>query len=108
MVMDTRESAVPLLVLPPAGTLSEQQVRGLACVWDGITLSPDTAVDLGPRAVDGADGVLWFPRGCRRCVSEAAHQVLLDHAPLCESCADNAAECPTGRGLYRLIRQGWR
>lgn len=108
MLMDTRESAVPMLVLPPLDALSKQQVRGLMCVWDGVTLSAETAVDLGPREREGADGVLWFPRGCRSCTGKAAFQALLGHAPVCEQCVDNAADCEIGRGLYRLIRQGWR
>ncbi|WP_030764683.1 hypothetical protein [Streptomyces sp. NRRL F-2664] len=51
--------------LPPVGDLSEQQVRGTACVHCGIVLDNATAVDLGERRTGRAGGrVRWFPRAC--------------------------------------------
>lgn len=51
--------------LPPVADLSEQQVRGTACVYCGIHLGP-TAVDLGERTAGRAgERVAWFPRACR-------------------------------------------
>ncbi|MER5184492.1 hypothetical protein ABT009_40305 [Streptomyces sp. NPDC002896] len=48
--------------------LSEQQVRGTACVWCAVTLNNGTAVDLGPQAVRRLDGrIFWFPRACPTC-----------------------------------------
>lgn len=52
--------------LPDVGTLSQRQQRGMDCVFCGITLTPATAVDLGPRALKILDYVTsWFPRACR-------------------------------------------
>ncbi|WP_328400201.1 hypothetical protein OHS70_23575 [Streptomyces sp. NBC_00390] len=54
-------------LLPPIGTLSQRQQRGMDCVWCGIVLTPHTAIDLGPRRLGVADGVTrWFPRACTR------------------------------------------
>ncbi|MGW7331226.1 hypothetical protein ACWGIU_22050 [Streptomyces sp. NPDC054840] len=51
--------------LPPVGDLSEQQVRGTACVHCGICLDNATAVDLGERRTRRAGELLrWFPRAC--------------------------------------------
>lgn len=53
--------------LPPVGDLSEQQVRGIACVYCGITLDNATAIDLGERPAGRAGGrVRWFPRACQQ------------------------------------------
>lgn len=53
--------------LPPIADLSEQQVRGIACVYCGITLDNATAIDLGERPASRAGGrVRWFPRACPR------------------------------------------
>ncbi|MFD5670954.1 hypothetical protein [Streptomyces sp. NPDC127040] len=55
----------PALRLPPVSELSEQQVRGVACVYCGIHLGP-AAVDLGMRKAGRAGArVAWFPRACR-------------------------------------------
>lgn len=52
--------------LPPVGDLSEQQVRGTACVYCGIHLDNATAVDLGERTARQAGSPRrWFPRACR-------------------------------------------
>lgn len=94
-----------LLTLPSRDSLSQQQDRGVDCVWCGVTLAADTAIDLGPRRVRVLDThVTTFPRGCPLCVGKAAYRALFDHCPMCEQCVDNAAECDTGRELRRLAR----
>ncbi|SOE25085.1 hypothetical protein SAMN05442782_1787 [Streptomyces sp. OK228] len=50
----------------------------------------------------------WFPRACPACVAERAQRALHAHAPFCEQCVDEASECGTGRGLYRLMREARR
>lgn len=53
--------------LPPLSELSEQQVRGAACVHCGIHLDNATAVDLGSRIIRRAGtATRWFPRACRQ------------------------------------------
>lgn len=53
--------------LPPMGSLSEQQIRGTACVRCGIVLDNGTAIDLGERRTRRAGvTVRWFPRACPR------------------------------------------
>lgn len=104
-----RTAVADLLPLPPLDGLTQQQVRGITCVWDGIALTPDTAIDLGERTMNRlGEPVRWFPRGCRRCTGEAAYRLLLEHAPLCEQCVDDSSNCPTGTGLNRLIREARR
>lgn len=98
-----------VIPLPAHNDLSAQQVRGAACVWCAVTLGPGTAVDLGQRPSHTPDGqVTTFPRGCRPCTGKAAYEVLFDHASVCEQCVDNAANCETGRGLRRLVKNGFR
>lgn len=107
MIMEAIEetAATDSLDLPALGTLTEQQVRGQACVWDGVPLSGVPAVDLGARTATRAGRpTQWFPRGCPRCVAEAALRALHAHAPSCEQCVDDAARCPEGLGLRRLMR----
>ncbi|MET9467819.1 hypothetical protein ABZY44_24050 [Streptomyces sp. NPDC006544] len=51
--------------LPPIGDLSEQQIRGAACVRCGVHLDNATAVDLGERRGRRAGSPFrWFPRAC--------------------------------------------
>ncbi|WP_411102417.1 hypothetical protein [Streptomyces sp. cmx-4-9] len=51
--------------LPPISDLTEQQVRGTACVWCGVCLDNASAVDLGERRTRRAGMLLrWFPRAC--------------------------------------------
>lgn len=53
--------------LPPVDGLTEGQIRGVDCVWCGITLDNGTAVDLRPRPISQAGvGIRWFPRACPR------------------------------------------
>lgn len=112
--MDTEEStgvstvdALAVLAIPPLGRLTEQQVRGIACVWDGAPLRNGTAVDLGARSATraGAD-VAWYPRACRTCVSRAALVQLHQHAPGCDECRPKGGRsCSTGLTLIRLERE---
>lgn len=98
-----------LLTVPAFATMSDDQVRGRSCAWCGVTLAPETAVDLGARHIRVLDQrVSRFPRGCRQCVGKAAYEALFDHASKCEQCVDNAANCETGRGLRRLVKEGFR
>lgn len=107
---DTGSSEVlALLPLPSLDGLSEQQVRGKACLWCGVTLAAETAVDLGPRVTKRAGSeVRWFPRGCRKDTARQAMTALYDHAPQCEQCVDRPEGCETGAGLRRLTRGGWQ
>ncbi|MFG2412246.1 hypothetical protein [Streptomyces goshikiensis] len=48
--------------------LTDQQVRGSACVHCGICLDNGDAVDLGERTASRAgEPVRWFPRACPGC-----------------------------------------
>lgn len=101
-------SVLGLLAIPGIAGLSEHQVRGMACVWDGITLTSATAVDLGTQSASRAgEPVSWYPRACRGCVALQAHRALLTHATTCTVCAreETAGACEIGRGLYRLVRE---
>ncbi|MFF2511684.1 hypothetical protein [Streptomyces sp. NPDC058086] len=109
METGTAIDVLELLALPGLAKLTEQQVRGTTCVWDGVPLTSATAVDLGERAASRAgQPVRWFPRGCHPCTSKAALQALHKHAPTCEQCVDEAALCEVGRGLNRLMREARR
>lgn len=106
---NTTTSALKTLTLPDLDGLSEQQIRGTACVWDGITLTPATAVSLGIQAASRAGApVSWYPRACRRCVAEHAYRAILDHTRDCTRCVDEPALCETGRALNRLVRENRR
>lgn len=94
------------LQLPSLDGLTEQQVRGITCVWDGIPLTTENAIDLGARTVDG---VQWFPRACPRCVGERALAALYEHCTVCDPCSQTVPghTCVTGAALRRLsFRQG--
>jgi hypothetical protein len=105
--------ALALLVLPALDGLTDEQVRGAVCVWDRNErpLSAETAVDVGER-MDKLPGtsssMRWFPRACQPHTEQAALRALHEHAPMCEPCVDNAAECETGRALNRLRRDAQR
>lgn len=102
-------AVVELLVLPPLAGLSEHQVRGMTCVWDGVALATGTAVDLGAQTTSRAGQPLqWFPRACPACITDRGRRALYAHAPFCEQCVDEADKCETGRGLYRLMREARR
>lgn len=108
MTMEATEetTALELLELPALDTLTERQVRGQTCVWDAAQLHGRAAVDLGEHETKRAGSpVRWFPRGCPRCVADAALRALHAHAPSCEQCVDDAPLCEIGMGLLRLIRE---
>ncbi|MFI8832700.1 hypothetical protein ACIGPN_16880 [Streptomyces afghaniensis] len=107
-----------LLELPSIGDLTEDQVRGFTCVWDGseAPLTDEAAVDLGPRRMRRLDGEYeWHPRGCRQHVEEAAFLKLFDHCQEeCEPCGRRCengvnldSHCDTGRALTRLSLRRW-
>lgn len=99
------------LQLPSLDGLTEQQVRGVTCVWDGIVLTPETAVDLGPRPQRRLDGhYQWFPRACLGCVSERALAALHDHCVNCDQCSQKVPghACTTGAELQRLVMRRGR
>ncbi|MGW6703632.1 hypothetical protein ACWGDE_01880 [Streptomyces sp. NPDC054956] len=51
--------------LPAIGGLSEDQVRGAACVYCAVRLDNGNAIDLGERpAKRGGSIIRWFPRAC--------------------------------------------
>jgi hypothetical protein len=102
---DSRQQALAALALPSPGTLTEEQLRGATCVWDGTTLTPETAIDLVPRR-DGP--YQWFPRACVACITTHALAALYDHVDECSECSTANALCPAGRQLYRLSIHGGR
>lgn len=97
---------MPPVGLPDARTLSEPQVRGRACVWCTIPLTTSTAVDLGVQAA-GAHGspTVWFPRACQPCALRHFYRALLDHAQICEQCADNPTRCVEGTALRGMLKE---
>jgi hypothetical protein len=105
--------AIAELAVPDLATLTDAQVEGRVCVWDRHEepLTGEAAVDLGERMA-GVDGTMspmrWFPRGCRRHVSEHAYLALFDHTlERCKSCRGSDT-CLIGRALLRLfLRRGW-
>lgn len=53
--------------LPPIGTLTDRQQRGMDCVFCGIVLTAGAVVDLGPQRLRRGDWTTrWFPRACKR------------------------------------------
>jgi hypothetical protein len=103
---DARQQVLQALELPALDGLTAEQVRGAVCVWDGVILTPETAVDLGPRKKRRLDGAFnWFPRGCTRCVADAAYRALVAHAGDCEACR-KGPECPFSVAVTRLMREG--
>lgn len=98
-------SITALLKVPEHNALSAEQVRGARCVWCDKLLTAETAVDLPERRIRSlGTHIDTFPRAHRACVGKRAYSALLDHAPCCEQCVDNSAECETGRELQRLAR----
>ncbi|GGY73011.1 hypothetical protein ACWDE9_35605 [Streptomyces olivaceoviridis] len=101
--------ALTLLPLPKFNALSQDQVRGIACIWDGVPLSTATAVDLGERRVKQfGQHTSWFPRACRPCALKQAMAALVDHGQSCEQCIDDHNLCTTGLGLVRAVREARR
>ncbi|MFE2042375.1 hypothetical protein ACFXAZ_15885 [Streptomyces sp. NPDC059477] len=95
-----------ILALPALPGLDEDRAAGRVCIWGGESLTIETAVDLGER--QHIAGGRWFPRACHAHTGRRALQALMDHAPLCERCADDAGSCETGIGLRRLMKDGRR
>ncbi|CAM5555044.1 hypothetical protein GCM10010345_66500 [Streptomyces canarius] len=107
--MTTATQRLAVLPLPEFHTLSQDQVRGITCVYGGAALSPATAVDLGERRLRRVGGrVSWFPRACRRCALEQAMHALVAHSQVCEQCVDDRNLCTTGLGLVRAVREARR
>jgi hypothetical protein len=110
MSMDTRDTtstaeALTLLLLPAIGDLSEQQVRGITCVWDGVALSPTTAVNLGPRTFNQlGEKRQWYPRACRQCLLHHFY----NHVDGCAECTANAAGCELGAAMRRAALRAGR
>lgn len=96
----------PPLELPQPGKLSEQQVRGRACVWCAVALSNATAHDLGMRSMRRLDTEFaWFPRACRSCAKANVYKALLDHTQHCEQCNDDPARCGDGQALRQTLKE---
>ncbi|MFF1281035.1 hypothetical protein [Streptomyces sp. NPDC058299] len=101
--------ALAALPLPEFNTLSQAQTRGITCVFDGVGLSPATAVDLGERPLRRlGERVSWFPRACRQCALTQAMNAVVAHGQSCEQCVDDHTLCPTGLGLVRAVREARR
>ncbi|HEY6116987.1 MAG TPA: hypothetical protein VI172_13615 [Candidatus Dormibacteraeota bacterium] len=104
--MPPRE-ALALLPLPSLDELTEAQVRGTACVWDGAPLLRVAAVNLGPRPKKRlGQEYQWFPQSCPGCVRKAAIQAVREHRGDCEQCTDDTTVCRTRAGLEQLARWG--
>ncbi|WP_203635222.1 hypothetical protein [Streptomyces sp. SID10815] len=102
---DIPPEVLAVLVLPDPADMVEDMRRGALCVWCTTLLTLESAVDLGE--LKGSVG-RWWPRSCPACVAGRAHRGLYAHVPQCEQCVDEAALCPVGRVLYRLVREGRR
>ena len=101
--------AASALSLPAPVGLPELRIRGRDCVWCGITLTAETAIELGTRTCDAyGTEAHRFPRSCRSCLAEQAYKALFDHAPSCEHCAADVNHCEIGVALRRLMREGRR
>ncbi|MCZ4513881.1 hypothetical protein O3Q52_38255 [Streptomyces sp. ActVer] len=108
-VYEVPPEVLVLLHLPPLDKQSEQQLRGRVCVWCPVTLTAETAMDLGARRHRRQDShYVTFPRGCRHCTARAAKRALHDHAPRCEQCVDDASRCTTRTALHQLTREEHR
>lgn len=108
---DAEAEVLALLPLPDLNTRTDDQTRGATCVYDGIPLVPQTAVNLGERMspLTGTTSPMrWFPRACPTCVSTVAGRAIREHAATCEQCVDDASQCGTRLGLERLTREGRR
>jgi hypothetical protein len=102
----TPTNLLALLPLPSLDGLSQEQVRGAACIWCADPLDTATAVDLGERRHKRLDGrYSTFPRACRGCVHTEAYRTILNHGGSCEQCVDNLDSCETGVSLRRLMRE---
>ncbi|GAA1925953.1 hypothetical protein GCM10009837_59190 [Streptomyces durmitorensis] len=91
--------------VPDPATLSVAQTCGRACVWCAVTLSTETAIELGSRS---QGGFTWFPRSCRLCAVVAAHKAHLEHSLKCLRCYDNPARCSDGQELRQTLKEARR
>jgi hypothetical protein len=105
----TPSTSLAHIPLPEFDTLTQAQVRGAACVFDGVALSAENAVDLGERKIRRpGEQVAWFPRACRRCAMEQSMVALQEHSGSCEPCLIDFTQCETGRALVRAVRDARR
>ncbi|SDM77827.1 hypothetical protein SAMN05444921_11370 [Streptomyces wuyuanensis] len=67
--MTSEPHAPTRLALPPIGTLSARQQRGMDCVHCAVVLTPATAVDVEGEHYFRRAGMRtrWYPRRCRTC-----------------------------------------
>lgn len=102
-------SPLSLLPLPAFDGLTEAQVRGQCCVFDGAPLSGPTTVDLGERTYRSVgEHATWRPRACRWCAEQRALDALVEHSHACQQCKQDHTKCPTGLGLVRAVREASR
>jgi hypothetical protein len=103
----TTIDTLALLTIPRLDSLTEEQVRGITCIWDGVRLTSSIAVDVGSRKAQRAgQPVSWYPRACRSCVGVAALAQLGIHSVDCPTCqAGEDTPCGTGSALSRLVRE---
>lgn len=95
--------------LPSLTGLSEQQIRGKACVWCAIALENGTAVDLGRRPIQYAGTqTSWFPRGCPSCAESEALKDLAEHTERCRACNTRGGLCSTRTGMQKILKQARR
>lgn len=103
---ETALDALTLLTLPPLERLTQEQVRGAACIWCKTALRTATAVDLHERRHRRLDGhYSTFPRACHPCTRTAAHDALTTHHGTCEQCVDDTDACDTATALRSLARE---
>ncbi|MGW8387564.1 hypothetical protein ACWGMW_03160 [Streptomyces albidoflavus] len=57
-------------VLPDPATLTDEQLRGSACVYGGSRLDPADAVSLGVQLDPRYPGARWYPRACPACAGD--------------------------------------
>lgn len=102
---DARQQVLAAIVLPPLDGLTEAQVRGTACVWHGVHLTPETAVPLGPRTKKWlGETYQWFPSGCKRCVGDRACTAMFLHGRDCPECW-RGSDCPFAVAVRQLMRE---
>lgn len=104
---DGTVDTLSILTIPRLEDITERQVRGIACIWDGIPLVAANAVDLGVRKGSRAGApVSWYPRGCRSCVAFAAVTQAALHSRACAACRNSEGPpCNQGRALHELVRE---
>ena len=100
------EAALALLDLPALDDLTQEKVRGAACIWCSVILTAETAVNLGERKHKRPGGCFYtFPRSCRPCARKAFDDALKAHAGCCMLCAIDANLCETATAIRQLMRE---